>query len=133
MKLPKFLSSQNQRKKLKIIQKQAAAFLKMAEIEREKMQVFEQAIGISASVSYKWKAIREKFIQRISKDIAYARRNGLARSEFNPDIVARARFFTNEMYLWEIVRNEQQGTIEEIAEAITSIQFIPKGFIYKGW
>jgi AcrR family transcriptional regulator len=113
----------------KMIQKQAASFLKMAENEREMMQVFEQAIGISASVSNKWKAIREKFIQRISKDIDYARRNGLARSELNPDIVARAWFFTNEMYLWEIVRNEQQRSVEEIAETITSIY--TKGLYYK--
>ncbi|MED1204488.1 TetR/AcrR family transcriptional regulator [Heyndrickxia acidicola] len=104
-----------------IIQAQAAAFLKMAETERDMMQVFEQAIGISAAVSDKWKAIRERFIQRISKDIVYAGQKRLARSELNPHIVARAWFFTNEMYLWEIVRNEHQGTVEEIAQTITFI------------
>jgi AcrR family transcriptional regulator len=104
-----------------IIQNQATAFLKMAETERKMMQLFEQAIGMSALVSEKWKMIREKFIQRISKDILYAQENGLARPELNYELVARGWFFTNEMYLWEIVRNEHRGTVEEIASTITSV------------
>lgn len=104
-----------------IILQQATAFLKMAETERKMMQVFEQAIGISLSISIKWKAIREKFIQRISKDISYAQAYGLARTELNHELVARGWFFTNEMYLWEIIRNECKGSVEEIAETITSV------------
>jgi AcrR family transcriptional regulator len=104
-----------------IIKKQAGDFLKMAETERNMMQIFEQAIGISTSVSAKWKIIREKFIQRISKDILYAQEYGLARPELNHELVARGWFFTNEMYLWEIVRNEHQGTVEEIAATITFV------------
>lgn len=93
----------------------------MAEAERNMMQVFEQAIGISTIISDKWKAIRMKFIQRISKDVAYAQQNGLARAELNYELVARGWFFTNEMYLWEIVRNEHQSSVEEIAQTITSV------------
>jgi len=104
-----------------IINKQAKAFLLMAEAERELMQVFEQAIGVSALISDKWKAIREKFIQRISKDIVYAQPNGLARVELNHDLVARGWFFTNEMYLWEIVRDEHHASVEEIAKTITAV------------
>lgn len=104
-----------------IILLQATAFLKMAETERRMMQLFEQAIGISHSISTKWRAIREKFIQRISKDIAFAQACGLARAELNNTLVARGWFFTNEMYLWEIVRNEHQGTVEEIAQTMTAV------------
>ncbi|BBH18872.1 TetR family transcriptional regulator [Paenibacillus baekrokdamisoli] len=104
-----------------IIRKQANDFLKMAEAERDMMQVFEQAIGVSSLVSDKWKAIREKFIQRISTDVAYAQQNGLARSEVNHEIVARGWFFTNEMYLWEIVRDEHHSSVEEIARTIASV------------
>jgi len=104
-----------------IINKQAKAFLLMADAEREMMQVFEQAIGVSALISDKWKAIREKFIQRISKDIVYAQQNGLARVELNHDLVARGWFFTNEMYLWEIVRDEHHASVEEIAKTITAV------------
>lgn len=104
-----------------IINSQANAFLKMAEAERNMMQVFEQAIGISTIISDKWKAIRMKFIQRISQDVAYAQQNGLARTELNHELVARGWFFTNEMYLWEIVRNEHQSSVEEIAQTITSV------------
>lgn len=106
---------------MEIILKQATAFLKMAETERNMMQVFEQAIGISTAISIKWKAIREKFIQRISEDIAYAQENGLARPELNHKLAARGWFFTNEMYLWEIVRNEHHDTVEEVAKTITAI------------
>jgi len=104
-----------------IINKQANAFLTMAEAERAMMQVFAQAIGVSSLVADKWKAIREKFIQRISLDVAYAQQNGLARSELNHEIVARGWFFTNEMYLWEIVRDEHHGSVEEIARTITAV------------
>ncbi|MES9684123.1 TetR family transcriptional regulator [Bacillus sp. AFS001701] len=104
-----------------IIYKQATSFLKMAEDERNMMQIFEQAIGVSEIISDKWKTIREKFINRISIDIKYAQEIGLARKELNDELVARAWFFTNEMYLWEIVRNEQHYTIEEIAKTITSL------------
>lgn len=104
-----------------IIYKQATLFLKMAEDERNMMQIFEQAIGISDVISDKWKTIREKFINRISLDISYAQEKGLARKELNPELVARAWFFTNEMYLWEIVRNEQHYSIDEIAKTITSL------------
>ncbi|MDQ6600529.1 TetR/AcrR family transcriptional regulator [Bacillus salipaludis] len=104
-----------------IILSQATAFLKMAETERSMMQLFEQAIGISPSISTKWKEIREKFIQRISKDIAFAQERGLARTELNHGLVARGWFFTNEMYLWEIVRNEHLGTVEEIAGTMTAV------------
>ncbi|MCK1992069.1 TetR/AcrR family transcriptional regulator [Peribacillus muralis] len=104
-----------------IINNQAKAFLKLAEAERNMMQVFEQAIGISTAISDKWKAIRKQFIQRISKDVAYAQQNGLARAELNHELVAKGWFFTNEMYLWEIVRNEHQSTVDEIAQTITSV------------
>ncbi|MED3561797.1 TetR/AcrR family transcriptional regulator [Bacillus xiapuensis] len=104
-----------------IILSQATSFLKMAETERSMMQLFEQAMGISTSISTKWKAIREKFIHRISRDIEFAQARGLARAELNQKLVARGWFFTNEMYLWEIVRNEHQGTVEEIAETMTAV------------
>ncbi|WP_088072469.1 TetR/AcrR family transcriptional regulator [Gottfriedia luciferensis] len=104
-----------------IIYKQATAFLKMAEDERNMMQIFEQAIGISDTISNTWKKIREKFINRISKDVKFAQENGLARKDLNHELVARAWFFTNEMYLWEIVRNEQHYSIEAIASTITSL------------
>lgn len=104
-----------------IIHKQVKSFLLTAEAEQDMMQVFEQAIGISPLVSDKWKTIRETFIQRISQDIAYAQQNGLARAELNHEIVARGWFFTNEMYLWEIVRKEHQRSVEEIAQTITSV------------
>ncbi|HWO97046.1 MAG TPA: TetR/AcrR family transcriptional regulator [Bacillus sp. (in: firmicutes)] len=104
-----------------IIQKQACSFLKLAEKERGMMQVFEQAIGISPVASHKWKEIREKFIQRISKDVAYSQKKGLARSGLNHELVARGWFFANEMYLWEIVRDEHQSPVEEIAKTITAI------------
>jgi len=103
------------------IRQQCLAFLKMAEAERSMMQVFEQAIGISAVISDTWKAIREKFIQRISMDIAYSQQHGLARTDLNHEIIARGWFYTNEMYLWEIVRQEHRQTVEEIAGTITDL------------
>lgn len=104
-----------------IIQTQAYAFLRLAEKERGMLRVFEQAIGISPAAADKWREIREKFIQRISKDVAYSQEKGLARSDLNHELVARGWFFTNEMFLWEIVREEHQAPVEEIAKTITAV------------
>lgn len=104
-----------------IIQEQATSFLKLAEKERAMMQVFEQAIGSSPIASHKWKEIREKFIQRISQDVSYSQNNNLARTGLNHELVARGWFFSNEMYLWEIVREEHKAPVEEIAKTITAV------------
>ncbi|OCA84523.1 TetR family transcriptional regulator [Bacillus sp. FJAT-27225] len=104
-----------------IIQAQAYSFLKLAEKERAMLQVFHQAIGFSTAVADNWRKIQTKFIQRISKDIAFSQQKGLAYQGLNHGIVARAWFFMNEMYLWEIVRDENQATVEEISKTISSI------------
>ncbi|UOY92296.1 TetR/AcrR family transcriptional regulator [Ectobacillus sp. JY-23] len=104
-----------------IISKQVYDFLTLAQAERGMLQIVEQAIGVSAIISDTWKSIREKFIMRIAQDVAYAQKQGLARPELHHELVARGWFFTNEMYLWEIVRNEQQSSIEEIAKTIVTM------------
>lgn len=104
-----------------LIEKQVGMFLSMAEPERPLMQVFEEAIGISPTVRQKWKEIREKFIKRISQDVAYAQQAGLARMDVDHLLVARGWFFSGEMYLWEIVRNEHKVPVPEIARTLTAI------------
>ena len=105
----------------KQIEQQAMAFLQLAEQEREMLRVVEQAIGISYVIRTKWKHIRERFIERISCDIRYAQRTGLARPDLNPALVARGWFFANEMYLFEVVREETTASIEEIAKTLTAV------------
>lgn len=104
-----------------IIEKQAILFLEMANEERSMMQVIEEAIRLSEDVNRKWKDIRERFIKRIAQDIAYSQANGLARSDVDHNLVARGWFFANEMYLWEIVKNEYGFTVEEIAHNLTAV------------
>lgn len=104
-----------------IIEKQASLFLEMANEERSMMQVFEEAIRLSDDVNRKWKDIRERFIKRIAQDIAYSQANGLARTDVDHNLAARGWFFANEMYLWEIVKNEYGFTVEEIAHNLTAV------------
>lgn len=111
-----------------LILHQTMTFLTMAESQRNMLQVFAEAIGVSTSALEKWKEIREKFIHRISQDIRYSQAKGLARTEVNSELVARSWFFSHEMYLWEIVRNEQQAPIDEISETLTAIY---TGGLYK--
>lgn len=105
----------------KQIEQQATAFLQLADQEREMLRIVEQAIGISYVIRTKWKQIRERFIERISRDIRYAQRTGLARPDLNPALVARGWFFANEMYLFEVVREETTASIEEIAKTLTAV------------
>ncbi|MEW9672889.1 TetR/AcrR family transcriptional regulator [Ammoniphilus sp. 3BR4] len=104
-----------------IIEKQANLFLQMAIEERAMMKVIEEAIRLSEDVNRKWKEIRERFIHRIAQDIAYSQKNGLARTDVDHNLVARGWFFTNEMYLWEIVKDENRFTVQEIAHNLTSV------------
>ncbi|WP_243014274.1 TetR/AcrR family transcriptional regulator [Brevibacillus borstelensis] len=100
---------------------QTTAFLRMAESERKMLQVFGEAIGVSASASQKWAEIRERFINRIAQDIAYSQQNGLARTGLDPELVGRGWFYSHEMYLWEIVRGEHQAQLDEIAKTLAAI------------
>lgn len=102
-----------------MIEKQAELFLTMAHQERAMMQVIEEAIRLSPDVNQKWKEIRERFIKRIAQDIVYSQENGLARTDVDHALVARGWFFANEMYLWEIVRNENAFSVQDIAHHLT--------------
>ncbi|MBM7644571.1 AcrR family transcriptional regulator [Scopulibacillus daqui] len=104
-----------------LIKNQVRLFLKMARNEQSMMQVIEEAIRVSADVYHKWRSIRERFIQRIAQDIACSQKNGLARTDVDRDLVARGWFFANEMYLWEIVRNENTSSIEDVVHNLTEI------------
>jgi AcrR family transcriptional regulator len=104
-----------------MILRQTTMFLEMAESQRNMLRVFAEAIGISEAVRAKWTEIREKFIQRIAQDISFAQRRGLARAEVNSELVARSWFFSHEMYLWEIVREQHKAPLEEIAQTLVAI------------
>lgn len=104
-----------------MIQNQVRAFLQLAEEERNILQIVEEAIGTSNTVCHKWNEIRERFISRIMQDITYSQNNKLARSELNKAIAARGWFYTNEMFLWEIVRNEKKVDLEEVVFTLTEM------------
>ncbi|HEK9098930.1 TetR/AcrR family transcriptional regulator [Bacillus pfraonensis] len=104
-----------------MIQNQVRAFLQLADEERNILQVVEEAIGTSKEVRKKWNEIRERFISRIIQDITYSQNNGLARKELNKAIVARSWFYMNEMFQWEIVRNEAGVNLEEVVCTLTEM------------
>lgn len=104
-----------------MIQNQTRAFLQITEEERNILHVVEEAIGASKEVRRKWNDIQERFINRIMQDITYSQENGLARNELNKAIVARGWFSMNEMFLWEIVRNEKEMDVEEIVFTLTEM------------
>jgi AcrR family transcriptional regulator len=101
---------------------QVSEFLRLAEQERSILRVFHEAMGRSETAQQKWKLIQKKFIERISKDISHVQDKGLAKSNLNIELVARSWFAINEMYLWELVENEEYPfKIEEIAENVTEL------------
>lgn len=113
-----------------MIQNQVRAFLQMAEKERTMLQIFEEAIGASIEVRQKWSDIRERFINRIIQDIAFSQENGLARNNIDKAIVARGWFYMNEMFLWEIVRNDKEISLEKITFTLTELYTV--GLYEKG-
>ncbi|MCU5462538.1 TetR/AcrR family transcriptional regulator [Bacillus cereus] len=104
-----------------MIQNQVRAFLQLAEKERAILQVVQEAIGLSKEIRQKWNEIRERFINNITQDITYSQENGLAQPELNEEIVARAWFAMNEMFLWTIVKNNNNLELEEIVHTLTEM------------
>lgn len=100
---------------------QTTTFLNLAVSERKMLQLFSEAMGAFPTVQQKWEEIREQFVQRIAQDIRHAQRQGLARAEVNPELVARGWFYSHEMYLWDIVKNKNQASLDEIANTLVMI------------
>ncbi|WP_242239611.1 TetR/AcrR family transcriptional regulator [Bacillus cereus group sp. BfR-BA-01309] len=104
-----------------MIQNQVRAFLQLAKKERAILQVVQEAIGLSKEIRQKWEEIRERFINNITQDITYSQESGLAQHELNKEIVARAWFAMNEMFLWTIVKNDRKLELEEIVHTLTEM------------
>jgi len=100
-----------------MIEYQVRQFLTLAIQERKMMKVVKEAIGLSEDVNQKWMEIREKFIKRITVDVRYSQENGLAKSSLDAPVVARAWFYANEMFMWEIVEKD----ISNIDDIVTNL------------
>ncbi|MDJ1476140.1 TetR/AcrR family transcriptional regulator [Bacillus sp. LS15-K4] len=114
-------SPQTKEEAHKMIQNQVRAFLQLAEKERPILQVVQEAIGLSKEIRQKWDEIQERFINSITQDITYSQKSGLAQTELNKEIVARAWFAMNEMFLWTIVKNDRKLVLEEIVYTLTEM------------
>ncbi|MFU2029002.1 TetR/AcrR family transcriptional regulator [Bacillus wiedmannii] len=114
-------SPQTKEEAHKMIQNQVRAFLQLAEKERAILQVVQEAIGLSKEIRQKWEEIRERFINSIAQDITYSQEGGLAQPQLNKEIVARAWFAMNEMFLWTIVKNDKKLELEVIVHTLTEM------------
>jgi hypothetical protein len=103
------------------IKKQVRLFLQLALDERDMMNVVKEAIGVSAEINNKWYMIRERFIERISVDIRYAQAQKLAKQHLDPFLTARGWFYSNEMFMWELVINDGKYKMDDIIENLTSM------------
>lgn len=101
------------------IKKQVRLFLQLALDERDMMKVVKEAIGVSPEIEEKWYGIRERFIERISVDIRYAQSQKLAKENLDPVLTARGWFYSNEMFMWELVMNEEKYQIDDVIVNLT--------------
>ncbi|MCU1807842.1 TetR/AcrR family transcriptional regulator [Cytobacillus firmus] len=101
------------------IKKQVRLFLQLALDERDMMKVVKEAIGISPEIEEKWYGIRERFIERISVDIRYAQSQKLAKENLDPALTARGWFYSNEMFMWELVMNQEKYQIDDVIVNLT--------------
>ncbi|WP_025026269.1 TetR/AcrR family transcriptional regulator [Caldalkalibacillus mannanilyticus] len=104
-----------------MISHQVHLFLSLAFKEREMMKVVKEAIGISSEVEKQWIQIRKKFILRISQDISYAQSKGLAKQQLDPLLIAKGWFYSNEMFMWDLIQLEKEDSIEEVIHHLTTI------------
>lgn len=101
------------------IKNQVRLFLRLALDERDMMKVVKEAIGVSPEIEEKWYGIRERFIERISVDIRYAQAQKLAKEQLDPALTARGWFYSNEMFMWELVMNEEKYQIDDVIVNLT--------------
>jgi AcrR family transcriptional regulator len=101
------------------IKKQVRLFLRLALDERDMMKVVKEAIGVSPEIEEKWYGIRERFIERISVDIRYAKAQKLAKEQLDPALTARGWFYSNEMFMWELVMNEEKYQMDDVIVNLT--------------
>ncbi|MCM3242006.1 TetR/AcrR family transcriptional regulator [Cytobacillus firmus] len=101
------------------IKKQVRLFLRLALDERDMMKVVKEAIGVSPEIEEKWYGIRERFIERISVDIRYAQAQKLAKKQLDPSLTARGWFYSNEMFMWELVMNEEKYQMDDVIVNLT--------------
>jgi AcrR family transcriptional regulator len=101
------------------IKKQVRLFLQLALDERDMMKVVKEAIGVSPEIEEKWYGIRERFIERISVDIRYAQAQKLAKENLDPALTARGWFYSNEMFMWELVMNEEKYQMDDVIVNLT--------------
>jgi AcrR family transcriptional regulator len=104
-----------------MITRQVNLFLTLSIEEKEMMKIVKEAIGISSAVEQKWIEIRERFIHRISHDIEYAQSNALAKQHLEPLLVAKGWFYSNEMFMWELIGHESNYSIEEVIDHLATI------------
>ncbi|MBO8157076.1 MAG: TetR/AcrR family transcriptional regulator [Bacillaceae bacterium] len=100
------------------IERQVRLFLTLAVQERKMLNVMREAMGISEAVNEKWIEIRKRFIKRITEDIQYSQRAGLAKSNLDAAYIARAWFYANEMFMWDMVANENVS-LDDAARNLT--------------
>ncbi|MBP3951775.1 TetR/AcrR family transcriptional regulator [Bacillus suaedae] len=112
---------QSKNEALELIKNQVHLFLTLAVEEKNMMMIVKEAIGVSADIDQAWYKIRERFINRISIDIAYAQENDLAKKNLDPSLVARGWFYSNEMYMWELVHNEEKYAMDDVIHNLVSI------------
>lgn len=99
-----------------LITEQVRLFLTLAVEEGEMMKVVKEAIGFSVDVEQRWDMIRERFIERISLDINYSQKKGLANPSFHPKLVARGWFYANEMFMWDFVQGKNFSSKDEVIQ-----------------
>ncbi|KGX86990.1 TetR/AcrR family transcriptional regulator [Pontibacillus litoralis] len=104
-----------------LIRNQVQQFLQLSIKEKAMMTVIQEAKGISPSVQEKWSNIRERFISRITIDVQYAQAANLAKKSLNPHLVARGWFYANEMFMWELVHNENHYSIDDVIKNMTQM------------
>ncbi|WP_233269576.1 TetR/AcrR family transcriptional regulator [Alteribacillus sp. YIM 98480] len=104
-----------------LVSNQVKLFLSLAIKKKELMKVIKEAIGVSKEVEGRWQDIRDQFTANITKDIMYAQEHELADSSLSPPLVARLWFYTNEMFMWEVIDEKSSNDIEEIIKHMTTI------------
>lgn len=104
-----------------LILHQVSQYLLLALKNKNRMRILKEGIGTSKRIECTWQGIREQFIERITIDIRYAQQQSLANPNLIPALVARSWYYTNEMFMWDLVSNNISYDKDDIIKHMTII------------
>ena len=103
----------------KRIREEIHYLLKLAIKHRDILRVAYEAMGQSVTIAEYWQKLFRRYVDKSFNDYSYSQSKGFARSDPNPNYVARSSVYLIKEFFWDVVM-ERDEDIDKISNHLTS-------------